>query len=314
MQNLEGITRLAKAYINLSESGFVHKMDWSQEFRCCRDQIEGESISQELARESTAMEADLSKWKLKVDNARKEYRELNFFNTQQLMLLRREIAKACHKSYFQVENPQVFTLLESVRPGLYTDHLMDAVQRAFKDTNLLEQAKDSTGILPSFSLSPSHVDSQESLYRNNNYMPLTAGIATHRQSTPVKKPAPKGLTKIQCFLNTAENDGYSEQVALCALASLGVEAKEDDLLLWCLDESDDADLESLYAEAINNPVIAQEIAFDQENEFEGSRYASDYLQRFFTQYYSNYNLRNSEGKLALPKPRTNYLKRSFSSV
>ena len=254
-------------------------MDWSQEFRCCRDQLEGESISQELARVSTAMEADLSNWKQKVSNARKEYRELNFFNTQQLMLLRKEIAKACHKSYFQVENPQVFTLLESVRPGLYTDHLIEAVQRAFKDTNLLEQAKDSTGILPSFSLSPRHVDSQESLYRNNNCMPLTAGLTAHRQSTPVKKPSPRGLTKIQCFLNTAENEGYSEQVALCALASLGVEAEEDDLLLWCLDESDDADLESLYDEAINNPAIAremisEEIAVDQENEFEGRRYAS----------------------------------------
>ena len=41
-------------------------------------------------------------------------------------------------------------------------------------------------------------------------------------------------------------------------------------------------------------------------------HAPDYLQRLFPQYYSNYNLRNSEGKLALPKPITNYLKRSFS--
>ena len=41
-------------------------------------------------------------------------------------------------------------------------------------------------------------------------------------------------------------------------------------------------------------------------------HAPDYLQRLFTQYYSNYNLRNSEGKLASPKPRTNYLKRGFS--
>ena len=41
-------------------------------------------------------------------------------------------------------------------------------------------------------------------------------------------------------------------------------------------------------------------------------HAPDYLRRLSTQYYSNYNLRNSEGKLALPKSRTNYLKRSFS--
>ena len=37
-----------------------------------------------------------------------------------------------------------------------------------------------------------------------------------------------------------------------------------------------------------------------------------YLQRLFTHFYSNYNLSNSERKLDLPKPRTNYLKRSFS--
>ena len=40
--------------------------------------------------------------------------------------------------------------------------------------------------------------------------------------------------------------------------------------------------------------------------------APDYLQCLFTQrHVNNYNLRNLEGKLSLPKPNTNYLKRSF---
>ena len=40
--------------------------------------------------------------------------------------------------------------------------------------------------------------------------------------------------------------------------------------------------------------------------------APEYLQCLFTQRYVNdYNLRNLEGKLSLPKPNTNYLKRSF---
>ena len=115
--------------------------------------------------------------------------------------------------------------------------------------------------------------------RDSNYMPSTAGLTGHRHTAPVKNSAPKGLSKIRRFLNNAENEGYSEQVAFCALASLGVEAEEDDLLLWCRDESDDADLESLNDEAINNPaisreMISEEIAPYQENEFEGSRYAS----------------------------------------
>ena len=40
--------------------------------------------------------------------------------------------------------------------------------------------------------------------------------------------------------------------------------------------------------------------------------APDYLQSLFSQCHSVYNLRVSEGKLTLPKPNTNYLKRSFS--
>ena len=37
-----------------------------------------------------------------------------------------------------------------------------------------------------------------------------------------------------------------------------------------------------------------------------------YLQELFTIRTSNYNLRDAENKLNLPKPRTDYLKRSFS--
>ena len=40
--------------------------------------------------------------------------------------------------------------------------------------------------------------------------------------------------------------------------------------------------------------------------------APHYLQSLFPQHHSFYNLRDSEGKLTLPKPSTNYLKRRFS--
>ena len=39
---------------------------------------------------------------------------------------------------------------------------------------------------------------------------------------------------------------------------------------------------------------------------------SEYLRSLFSQHHSAYNLRNSEGRLTLSKPSTNYLKRSFS--
>ena len=40
--------------------------------------------------------------------------------------------------------------------------------------------------------------------------------------------------------------------------------------------------------------------------------APKYLQSLFSQRHFAYNLRNSEGRLTLSKPNTNYLKRSFS--
>ena len=40
--------------------------------------------------------------------------------------------------------------------------------------------------------------------------------------------------------------------------------------------------------------------------------AAQYLQQLFTPKVSNHDLRNSLNKLSVPKPRTDYLKRSFS--
>ena len=291
--------RLATAYINLSESGFVHRVHWKQEFHCSKDQREGESISKELAIASTAMENCYLNWKKKVSDTRKEFQELNFFTTQQMMLLRREIAIACRRSDLHVDNLQILTLLESVRPNVDTELLKAAIQRAFTDTGLLDQIKRMED-LPSFSLTPHQekFDTSTSLFENNNYVdrsPSTGVTSPQVQSTSIKKEKPKDVSKIQRFLNAAEDEGYSEQIALSALASLGVDAEEDDLLLWCLEESDDADLESLYEEAMANPIIVreiypQEVLDVQEIQLEEARYDSVTviltLIQFFHERYS----------------------------
>ena len=85
--------RLATAYVNLCESGFVHLLNWNQTFECSKDRLEGESISRELAEGSTRMEACFVNWQQKVSDARKEFEQLNFFTTQQLLLLRKESSR-----------------------------------------------------------------------------------------------------------------------------------------------------------------------------------------------------------------------------
>ena len=242
--------RLATAYIDLFESGYIHRMNWSQEYHCSKDQVAGKSIAKELDKESSFMEMCYKNWKKKVSDARKEYRELNFFTTQQLMTLRKEIATVCHSNDLAMSNIQVLTLLESVRPSLTSEQLKSAIERAFKDAELRENRRG-TAELPSFTHVPSddEIVTRKSMFDNINHASTSFSTATSTcrvQTISVKKPKPKETSKIQSFLNAAADDGYSEQIALAALASLGVDAEKDDLLLWCLEEADEADIEALY--------------------------------------------------------------------
>ena len=277
--------RLATAYIDLFESGYIHRMNWSQEYHCSKDQVAGESIAEELNEESSLMETCYKNWKKKVSDARKEYRELNLFTTQQLMTLRKEIATVCHSNNLAMSNIQVLTLLESVRPSLTSEQLKSAIERAFKDTELLENLRGTAELL-SFTHVPSddEIVTRKSMFDNNNYLGSSSSTATSMcqvQTASVKKPKPKETSKIQSFLNAAADDGYSEQIALAALASLGVDAEEDDLLLWCLEEADEADIEALYEDAKQNPMIAQEIfpeeveSIDKDVPAEDFRYVSN---------------------------------------
>ena len=277
--------RLATAYIDLFESGYIHRMNWSQEYHCSKDQVAGESIAKELDEESSFMETCYKNWKKKVSDARKEYRELNFFTTQQLMTLRKEIATVCHSNDLAMSNIQVLTLLESVRPSLTSEQLKSAIERVFKDTELLENLRGTAELL-SFTHVPSddEIVTRKSMFDNNNYLGSSSSTATSMcqvQTASVKKPKPKETSKIQSFLNAAADDGYSEQIALAALASLGVDAEEDDLLLWCLEEADEADIEALYEDAKQNPMIAQEIfpeeveSIDKDVPAEDFRYVSN---------------------------------------
>ena len=254
--------RLATAYIDLFESGYIHRMNWSQEYHCSKDQVAGESVAKELDEESSFMETCYKNWKKKVSDARKAYQELNFFTTQQLMTLRKEIATVCHSNDLAMNNIQVLTLLESVRPSLTSEHLKSAIERAFKDAELLENRRG-TAELPSFTHVPSDDETvtRKSMFDNNNHASTSFSTATSTcrvQTISVKKPKPKETSKIQSFLNAAADDGYSEQIALAAMARLGVDAEEDDLLLWCLEEADEADIEALYEDAKQNPMIARE--------------------------------------------------------
>ena len=156
---------------NKIKSGCIHRMDWKQEFHCSKDLIAGESIAQELEEESKFMETCYMNWKKKVSDARREYKELNFLTTQQLMTLRKEIATVCHSNGLIMSSIQVLAFLESVRPNLTSEQLKSAIEHAFNDTEILENARGSAE-LPSFFQVPSQDEmvTRSSVFDNYYYL------------------------------------------------------------------------------------------------------------------------------------------------
>lgn len=234
LQNLDGVKNLGASYINLCESGFVDPNGWSQEFDCRKDKIIGESVAVELRNALREMRECYDRWKQKLNNARNEFKQLNFFTGQQLVLLRREIASVCHDD-LSVTNNEVLMLLESIRPGLKSKDLKSAIQQALGD------------------LSCDQIQLPASSYL------LSQAPNVKRNSIADPSTVTEEISKIQSFLSAAENRFFPDKVALAALASQGIEADEEDLLLWCSERSDDEEVKVLCVKAMNNPTIVRAI-------------------------------------------------------
>ena len=160
-------------------------------------------------------------------------------------------------------NLQVLALLESVRANVEVDHLKAAIKYAFKGTDLLAD-KRSAFDLPSFTQTPTETcfAARKSVFDNSHYMDSNSSSQvgdSHVRAISVKKPKPSVTSKIRGFLDAAEDAGHSEKIAVAALAKLGVDAEEDDLLFWCLENAEEADIMALYEEAMSNAYIVKEI-------------------------------------------------------
>ena len=265
--------RLANVYIHLCESGYVHRLNWSQDFVCAKDKVEGQqSVASELAAVSSEMEDCLEIWKRKIDETRSEFPELNHFTTQQLMTLRIEIATVCHKEDCLIENVQVLALLESVLADVDPKSLKSAIMKAFESTTLLEEAARTDPLQTQTDRAVSLKDHETMLSltdNNSNFYPVkqlnheaTASIHI-TTTTPTKCTAPK--SRREELLSFVESNGFSEKVALAGIFSCGESVDEDDLLFWCMNNGeDDEEVEELYKEAMQEEVTVQDDFFDEE--------------------------------------------------
>ena len=84
-----------------------------------------------LQQQAKEMEEELQTWESKVQQARKEYYELNYYTTMQLLTLRKELGKLKTSGQPHVHteiNPQILALLESISTKISSSYVMEVVK------------------------------------------------------------------------------------------------------------------------------------------------------------------------------------------
>ena len=125
------VSLIADVLISLQQHGNDQYMGWQMEFRCNTF-----NIVDELQHKASIMEAGLAKWKDEVKAMRKEFYQLNYFTTQQLLQLRKELGGFKNPDMCDSVKPQVMALLQCISHDITSDTVIKQVHIA---TSILKE-------------------------------------------------------------------------------------------------------------------------------------------------------------------------------
>ena len=106
---LKRIILISESVQKLKDFGHLEYLDWEKRYHCSEYIRNLESLDQEIC----TLERILVSWMYNVWNCRYEFPELNYYTTEQLIVLRKELTLLKNDPSKEV-NPQVFYLLHSV--------------------------------------------------------------------------------------------------------------------------------------------------------------------------------------------------------
>ena len=123
--------------ISLQQVGNVKYLGWYMKFPC-----KG-VIVEDLQRQVKQMENELERWKHEVESTRNTFYELNYFTTQQLLVLQRELGKVRSSAAVLNEEAQVMVLLQSISNELTTTGVRNVVQKLpLQETSIDSSSSD----------------------------------------------------------------------------------------------------------------------------------------------------------------------------
>ena len=206
---LDGVTRLANIYIKICASGSILFRDWVSSFYCepnrkvnavidfglSKQMLHGlsehrPSVALQIHAVCEFFDECYTDWMHHIEVQRKQFYNLNYYTTQQVVILCKKIASFCFSDDHNTDH-LVYPMLCAVKPNCTKDDLGMAVKLAFKDLAEQEKHAEGGGIIGDDS--PSTV------------------------ATEVSEPEQTDLKERQDFINAMKDADFPEELAKRAL-------------------------------------------------------------------------------------------------
>ena len=229
--------RIADALLALQQHGSGDYIGWEMNCPCNLP-----NVVDQLQQVASKLENNLEQWKCEIQEQRDEFYELNYYTTQQLLLLRKELGRLQEPGENTVK-PEAMALLLSISRDVSGDVMKEYVlnvtqkeqQKALVLASTIAQAEDhvsSTGQPTEQSAQPEPVDPTISAV----VIDLLESEAT-KTSTPraIQQEDDLGVEQKAILANIRNNFGCHKQLILLAFEQCENSCDLHAVTAWCMD-------------------------------------------------------------------------------
>ena len=250
--------RIADALMALQQHGSRDYIGWEMRFQCRLP-----NVVDQLQQVVSKLENDLEQWKCEIQEQRDQFYELNYYTTQQLLLLREELGRLKEPGVTQVK-PQAMALLQSISRDVPSDVMKGYVQLVINKeqeqrtplASVLKGTKDDYDLKEESeeqAISIHQPSDQPVQSKSQTVDPMSSSSSSavvadllkseaSKTSAPLAQKQENDLSNEQraIFVNVMNNFGFHQQLVLLAMercANPTMDLKT--VVAWCTDNEDE---------------------------------------------------------------------------
>ena len=191
-----------------------------------------------LATQARLMEHELTNWVDKVKQTRKQYYELNYFTTPQLIILRRELGMLkSARANISAISPMVLSLLQSISIDISKETIMKAVN----DVALLPLHSEPDSLpssLSTFANDDSKTTAVQQKSTKGTRLSMTKRTKASAQKSCISAADKLSNEQREILMYVVDRFGFPQQLVFKAFEVCKGEVNKYDIQSWCMENAE----------------------------------------------------------------------------